>query len=204
MVERSVGSSRRAPYRLGCAALIAAASTFALCGSTPLLADDLVHSTYLLGIHQGSGLSDAAEALGDGGYELSDGTWVSFKKWYDGGWKDLFVDLLTQLGDDYGVLWGVSTGERGEKYTIDPSLKLGIIVQAHPKPNSTLSLTVTSTLGGSLTELPCQADYGDIGGIQTVNCRLAASPLPPEDTLKYLVKADPNRLSVRVTYSASF
>ena len=163
-----------------------------------------MHSTYLLGIHQGSGLSDAAEALGDGGYELSDGTWVSFKKWYDGGWKDLFVDLLTQLGDDYGVLWGVSTGERGEKYTIDPSLKLGIIVQAHPKPNSTLSLTVTSTLGGSLTELPCQADYGDIGGIQTVNCRLAASPLPPEDTLKYLVKSDPNRLSVRVTYSASF
>ncbi len=31
------------------------------------------------------------------------------------------------------------------------------------------------------------ADYGDIGGVQRVNCRLAATELEPKETLKYLL-----------------
>ena len=75
-----------------------------------------------------------------------------------------------------------------------------------PAPSliTTLSLTVSGIFGGRLTESPCEADYGDIGGIQTVNCRLAASVLAPEETLKYLMNAAPNRLSLSLSFSGSF
>ena len=33
---------------------------------------------------------------------------------------------------------------------------------------------------------PCTADYGAIGGVQAVNCRLAASQLDPAETLRHL------------------
>lgn len=158
----------------------------------------------IVDLYQGTSLSALARGLGVGGYELQDGTWVSFEKWYHANWIDLHADFLTELADDFGVLWGVGTGEWAPKYRIDPSLKLGIITQAHPRANATLSLTATTTLGGSLTELPCIADYGDIGGVQSVNCRLAAGELPPAETLKYLVKADPTRLYVALTYRANF
>lgn len=39
-----------------------------------------------------------------------------------------------------------------------------------------------------LTERACTADCGDIGGIQRVNCRLAASALLPEETLRYRMR----------------
>lgn len=172
--------------------------------AAPVTASAHDRSISLVDLHQGSALSDMAHALGIGGYELQDGTWVSFDKWYHADWIDLHADFLTQLDDDFGVLWGLGTGEWAEKYRIDPSLKLGIISQAHPLPNAVLSLTATTTLGGSLRELPCVADYGAIGGIQQVNCRLAAGVLPPAETLKYLVNADPSRLSVSVAYRANF
>jgi hypothetical protein len=149
-------------------------------------------------------LSDLAGSLGDGGYELSDGTWVSFRNWYDSDWVDFRVELLTQLSDNFGVLWGASTGEWGEKYTIEPSLRLGFVSQVQPRPNASLSLTVTTTIGGRLFERPCEADYGEIGGIQPVNCRLAASLLQPEETLQYLLNVDPNRFNITLSYAASF
>jgi len=185
--------------------------------SSPCLAQDA--SISLVSVTQGSSLSETARSLSNGsyefrddgtlvpvsGYELQDGTWVSFEKWYRTDWVGLQIDFLTQFNDDLGLLWGLGTGERGEKYTIDPSLKVGLVAQAHPQPNSTVSLTVTSILGGRLNELPCIADYGDIGGgEQEVNCRLAATRMPPEETLKYLVKADPSRLYIALGYRANF
>lgn len=160
-------------------------------------------TTSLIDIHLGSGLSDTASALGIGGYELQDGTWVSFQSWYHTDWPDLHVQLLTQVSPDSGVLWGFSTGESGPKYRIDPGFTLGYITQTHPKPNNTVSLSVTTNLGGSLTELPCEADYGELG-TYTANCRLAASELSPKDSLKYLVKADPARLHLSLSFRASF
>jgi hypothetical protein len=173
-----------------------------LFGVTPARAQE--PATYLLDINQGSGLTLAVQSLENGSYELSDGTKVSFVQWYHTDWVDVRIDMLTQLSDNFGILWGVSTGERGEKFSIEPSLKLGMIAQAQPRPNSTLSLSVTTTLFGRLTEYPCQADYGDIGGMQTVNCRLAASMLAPKDTLQYLLNAEPDRLSISLSYSAHF
>jgi hypothetical protein len=167
-------------------------------------AQEITFPTHLIDIAQGSALSDTAKSLGTGGYELSDGTWVSLAKWYHTDWPDTYVEMLTQLGDDFGILWGFSTGEAGEKYTIDPSLRLGFIAQAHPSSNAVLSLSVRSILWGDLTEQTCEGDYGEIGGVQTVNCRLAASLLPPEETLQYLADAEPSRLHISLSYSASF
>ncbi len=169
-----------------------------------VLAQDLLRSTYILGIRQGSPLAGITDGVRNGGYELADGTWISFDPWYRNDWRAVFIDMLTQTSDDFGIMWTLGTGERGEKYVIDPSLMLGFIAQVHPKPNSTLSLTVTTTFGGGLTELPCVADYGAIGGIQTVNCRLAATVIPPAETLQYLLKGDVSKLSVRLTFGASF
>jgi hypothetical protein len=160
-------------------------------------------TTSLVDIHQGSPLSDKARGLGDGGYELQGGSWVSFNQWYHANWVDMHVDLLTQITPDAGILWGFGTGEQGEKYRIAPSLKLGFLTQTHPNPNSTLSLSVTSTIGGALSEKPCVADYGDLGSY-SVNCRLAAGEAAPEETLKYLVNATPERLHLWLNYRVTF
>ncbi len=170
----------------------------------PARAQDFYPANYFVDIHQGSELSDQAAELADGGYELSDGTWVSFAEWYHTDWQDIRFEMMTQFTPDFGLLWGGSTGERGEKYTIDPSISLGFVAQVRTGPSSALSMTFRTIFAGELTEKTCEADYGDIGGIQTVNCRLAASILAPEETLEYLVNADPNRLHIALTYSVTF
>ena len=182
---------------------------------SPAFAQELNVAIHLIDMAQDSELSGTAAGLADGwydaveqsrvaGYELADGTPVSFAGWYHTDWPDTRVDMLTQVGDDFGLLWGFSTGERGEKYTIDPSLRLGFVAQAHPTANSVLALTVRGIAWGDLNEQPCEGDYGDIGGVQTVNCRLAATFLAPEETLQYLAHAEPNRLHISLSYSASF
>ncbi|WP_246800724.1 hypothetical protein [Mesorhizobium amorphae] len=160
--------------------------------------------TSLLDIQQGSELTAVAGRLGQGGYELSDGTWVSFDKWYRSKWIDMRFEMLTKLSDDFGLLWGASSGQRAKKVRIDPGMKLGFIVQKRPTPSTTLSLIVSTILGGNLTEQPCTAKYGDIGGVQTVNCRLAASRLPPADTLKHLINVHPSRLRLRLWFRGQF
>eukprot|EP01036_Dinobryon_divergens_P058219 gene58219-77686_t len=132
--------------------------------SAPAAAQEAGNSIALIDLHQGGGLSETAARLGDGGYELSDGTWQSFAQ----------------------------------------CLILGLITQVHPRPNSTLSLTVTTTWFGHMSERPCEADYGSEFGVQTANCRLAANQMKPEETLKYLVNADPSRLKLTLSYHASF
>ncbi|MGX5851780.1 hypothetical protein ACWGTO_32845, partial [Mesorhizobium sp. PL10] len=76
--------------------------------------------TSLVGIHQGSELTEAARRLGQGGYELRDGTWVSLDKWFHSSWIDMRFEMLTQLSDDFGLLWSASTGQRAEKLRIEP------------------------------------------------------------------------------------
>ncbi|GLR46208.1 hypothetical protein GCM10007880_67260 [Mesorhizobium amorphae] len=160
--------------------------------------------TSLLDIKQGSELTAVAGHLGRGGYELSDGTRVSFEKWYRSKWIDMRFEMLTKLSDDFGVLWGASSGQRAKKVRIDPAMELGFIVQKRPTPSTTLSLIISSILGGTLTEQPCTANYGDIGGVQTVNCRLAASRLPPADTLKQLIHVHPNRFRLSLRFKGQF
>lgn len=163
-----------------------------------------IESTYLIDLHQGSFLSDKASRLRSGGYDLSDGRYQSFNKWYRTKWKDVSAAWMTQVTPDFGVIYGFSSGERGEKYTIQPSLKLGFVAHKLVSEHTHFTLRATTMVGGRLREKSCVADYGDIGGVQAVNCRLAATLLPPAETLGYLMDEDPDRHQVFMTLTINF
>lgn len=151
----------------------------------------LLDNAALVAISAGSPLSDMVRKLGSGGYELADGKFQSFAGWYDSRWRELNVTFLTELDQGFGLYWGLSSGERGAKYTIAPGAKLGFILQQSLAEDTTVTFSGLFSLWGRLKERPCIADYGEIGGLQQVNCRLAASPLPPSATLDYLLDESP-------------
>lgn len=191
------------PGNVAAAMLVCLASTFV--ASAQVRAQDWIEDTYLIDIRVGSDLSESVRAYSRGGYELSDGTPIQFGNWYSSDWRDLSVTFLTEVNQNFGILWGLSTGEVGEKYRIEPSLKVGLILQTELSPNSMLSFSATALLWGYLKERTCTADYGAIGGIQKVNCRLAATPLPPKDTLDYLFEENPaDQLQIQIRYAFNF
>lgn len=149
-------------------------------------------ATYFVELQQGSELSRLASGLRGGGYELSGGASVKFNSWYKADWVDTRLGWMTLLTPDVGLTFGFSTGERGEKYEIQPSLRLGLLAQRSIGKGTLLSFRASTTVGGQLRERTCTADYGAIGGMQKVNCRLAASTLAPEDTLQYLMNRQPH------------
>lgn len=154
-------------------------------------ADVLLESTHLIGVSLGSDLSSIPNSVRPKGYELSGGAEVSFDAWYRDRIPNLQIDFITEITPDFGFLWGVGTGEYGEKYQIDPSLRLGFLYTRPVGGNGVLSMRLTTRVGGRLRERTCTADYGDIGGVQRVNCRLAATPLEPSETLQYLWNEKP-------------
>jgi len=161
--------------------------------------------THIVDVRMGGKLSDAASRLKIGGYELSDGEPVRFSGWYTSHWRDAEATWMTQVDDNFGIYWGLGTGERAEKYEIEPSFKFGFILRTEISRSSALVFSATTKIGGWLREDSCTADYGDIGGTQTVNCRLAASALRPAETLRYLAKeAPPDRYEVILRYTFRF
>lgn len=164
-----------------------------------------LEDTHLIDVRFGSTLSQTVHQYTNGGYELSDGTYVDFEHWYSSKWRDLSFTVMTEVNQNFGLFWGLSTGERGPKYEIRPALKIGLLLQKRLSPQSVVSFSAITLIGGNLTEKPCVADYGQIGGIQAVNCRLAASTLPPKDTLNYMFdKSYPNRTQLRINYRWAF
>jgi len=162
-------------------------------------------ATYLLEAQQGSRLSDKVDSVRGGGYDSSSGNWIGFERWYSTKRRDMHMAWLTQLSPSWGLIWGVSTGERGEKYLIGSSAKIGFAYHAKLAPRSYLSVRATTIVGGRLKETPCTADYGEIGGVQRVNCRLAASFLPPGETLQHLFDEKPfNKDTFFVQYTRHF
>jgi hypothetical protein len=145
----------------------------------------IFEKTYLVELIQGSELTKVVRDTQRYGFESARGDWVSFKGWYSSNWTASQITFMTELSPTLGLLWGFGTGEYGEKYSIDPSLKLGFIWRQEISKTSNLSFRATTTLGGRLREKPCTADYGEIGGMQQVNCRMAASTLSPTSTLQY-------------------
>jgi len=149
-------------------------------------ATSLLEETHLINVTLGSDLSSIPSSARSEGYELSGGASISFDDWYQVRTPDLRLEFLTEIRSDLGFIWGFGTGEYGEKYRIDPSLKIGLLYTAPVGDNGLFSLRVTTRIGGHLRERACTADYGEIGGVQRVNCRLAATPLEPRETLQYL------------------
>jgi hypothetical protein len=161
--------------------------------------------TQLIDVRDDNSLSATAGSLGRGGYTLSDGSPVLLRDWYSSDWKDISFTFLTEVSRNFGVYWGFSTGERGDKYEIEPGLKIGFIYLAEVSDRGTISLSATGIVGGYLREGTCQADYGDIGGVQQVNCRLAATVLQPSDTLDYLARESPaDQIRINLLYSFRF
>lgn len=174
-------------------------------GAAPARAYDVLDRTFLVGIRQGSRLSDEVARLGRGGYELSGGGAVDFRSWYGQRWTEMRADFMSQITERFGLLWGVSSGEWGAKYRIAPGFKVGAILQTEITRTSSLSISFTTTLGGRLREKTCMADYGDIAGVQQVNCRLAASTLTPADSLKYVLNMrPPDHTWLGLQYQARF
>lgn len=173
--------------------------------SKSLLAQPFIENTHLVDVRVGAGLSEKVRKYSIGGYELSGGSSVRFKDWYSTDWSDLSFTLTTEINNNFGIYWGLSTGEIGLKYRIQPSLKIGFILLSELSQNSIVSLSATTILGGFLKEDTCTADYGAIGGIQTVNCRLAASVLPPAETLQFLFDdPPPERIQLTLRYNRTF
>ena len=162
-------------------ALLGAGLLAALLSPVPASASD----THLLDVYLGSYRSDQVRAVSTGSFELADGEVVSFEDWYSPTFPDLTVLMLTELTDDLGLVWGVSLGERGEKYRIDPALHLGLTWQVRLSDRATLSASLRTMIGGRLRERSCSADYGTFG-VAEVNCRLAATLMAPEETLNYM------------------
>lgn len=149
--------------------------------------------------------SGRADELSFGSGLLQDGSRYSFDRWYSSDWVDLRFTFATAVTNQFGIYWGLGTGERGGKYLIEPSLKVGFLYVEPLDRQSQLSFSLSVVLGGYLKEQSCQADYGAIGGVQTVNCRMAGSILPPEETLQYLLNDPPtDQLSLSLRYERQF
>lgn len=142
--------------------------------------------TFLMDVYTGSARSALVKAAARGGYELADGTPLRFEAWYTPRLPDISVVFLTEVSGSFGLIWGLSTGEHGEKYRIAPAVNLGLILQQELFPNAVLTFSATTTIGGRLSERTCTADYGIFGTAQ-VNCRLAATDMRPDETLSYLL-----------------
>jgi hypothetical protein len=168
---------------------------------TPWPAAEQNH-THLLELVQGSPLSSTVSLLREGSLTLADGRIVPLSSYYSTHWTDARVTWLTTLSQNLGFIWGGSTGEKGDKYRIAPSLKFGFIYNVDLTPKTGFSVTATTIRGGRLKEKPCLVDYGPIRGEVEANCRLAASQMPPEETLQYLLDVPPfNKNRVVFTYS---
>lgn len=168
-------------FKALCVALLAALGV-----SGPARASEF--GSDLLDFRIGGRFSSVAQRLALGGYELAQGEYVSFDQWYTPRMREISVQFLTAVAPDLGVTWGFGTGERGAKYRIQPSLQIGFIYQKEVFPNGWLSFIFDGVIGGNFSEKTCVADYGAIGGIQTVNCRYAAEPIAPSETLKFMEK----------------
>ena len=161
--------------------------------------------TMLIDINYGTSLSRSIREYSDDGFELSDGTPVIFGDWYDAEWRDFHITFMTPLRRNTALIWGFGTGESGGQYEIDPSFRVGMAHIFNLTDLSVLRFSGSMVVGGYLTEKPCTADYGAIGGVQSVNCRLAASAMRPSDTLDYLIRQRPeDQIRISLMYEFEF
>lgn len=171
---------------------------YSIGAATPSLADELTlewpsatPATKLVGLVQGGDLSDLVKKVRNQSYELQDGRVISMDKWYQTDWVDLKLTLLTEVNQNLGILWGFGTGEMAPKYKIEPSIQLGFLYTRTIMRGTTLSFRLSQRFGGGLIENTCLASYGVVSEeLEPVNCRLAASELPPSETLQYLLNRE--------------
>ncbi len=171
-----------------------------------LAAQTFFEDMQLVNIEVG-GLSSIARSMQNGSGGLSNGSRYSFDRYYrsDIPIPDLRFTMLSPITSDFGIIWGFGTGESGDKYRIDPSLQVGFLYIQPLRDNEWLSLSVTTRLWGYFSEKSCTANYGAVGGIQTVNCRMADSLMAPSETLEYLEdRAPEDQFTLSLRYQLRF
>jgi hypothetical protein len=167
--------------------------------------EDMWNATAVIEMKQGSNLSSRMSYFRGEKYELASGAAQNITNWYQPNFSDIRITYLTKIDNEFGVIWGFSIGERAQKYSIDPSIKLGLAFHHDLDKSSSVSFRLTSILGGRLRESACTADYGSIGGVQQVNCRMAASSIEPSQTLQYLFNERPyNYNTMWLRYALKF
>ncbi|WP_302174538.1 hypothetical protein [uncultured Hydrogenophaga sp.] len=199
-----------APFRLFPCCLPAIAAAW-MCAAPAqafevLAAPEARLSTRLFDVTVRSELSQKVRGFRDQSYELSAGAVAPLEDWYrPRTLPDTVFRFLTPFGPDNGLVWGFGTGERGRKYRIDPSIHVGWAHQTWLSPRTRVGLQVSAQIGGRMRERTCTADYGEIGGVAAVNCRLAATEMPPEQTLAFLSNTGPERrIRLNLSFSHSF
>ena len=171
-----------------------------LLATTQASAQDWLEDTTLANLNVGFGHSAMVQAVSFESYELEGGGIQKLYEWYSGNRRNLKAVFATSTGENSSLFWGFSTGEAGEKYKIAPSAIVGFKRVEAIGNNWTLSVSIMTTFGGYLKEYPCTAYY-TLGGLQEVNCRYAASPIPPEETLDLLWDEPPvSRLDVGIFF----
>ncbi|MDU8945062.1 hypothetical protein [Ovoidimarina sediminis] len=184
--------------------LLSACACLCLLSAQPAPADTFAEGLTLVSVDVGglSSLASSYEILSGG---LSDGSRYSFDRYYASDYQDIRFTMLSPVSETFGILWGFGTGERGNKYRIDPSLKIGFVLTEPITKNEWVSLSVSTVIGGYFREEACTADYGAIGGVQRVNCRMADSILPPSETLEYLENRPPeDQVFISLRYHLRF
>jgi hypothetical protein len=192
-----VGLSTSIPKIVGCTVLMAAHCALAHGFS--------LDNTHILSVQQGSYLSDKMRGITTSGFELQNGNWQSFDKFYRVKWTDTSIKLLTQATPKLGIIWGLSTGEQSKRHQIDPSLTLGFHYLHPVSRQSYFTTNFQYKFGGHLRESACVADYGEVMGTHQVNCRLAHTMLSPQETLAYLMREKPmDQLNLQIKWSYQF
>jgi hypothetical protein len=189
-----------------CAKLWLACASGLLWSSDQVVAQTFFEEMQLVSIDVG-GLSSLARSMQNGSGGLSDGSRYSFDRYYstDIPIPDVRFTMLSPITSDFGILWGFGTGESGDKYRIDPSFQIGFLYIEPLGDNEWLSLSVSTRLWGYFREKPCTANYGTVGGIQTVNCRMADSSMAPSETLDYLEERAPqDQFNISLRYQLRF
>lgn len=159
----------------------------------------------LFEIYQGGQRSHDIASVRRATYELSDGSVKRFDSWYRPSWVNMRVSWIANMNANWGLIWGITTGERAPKYTIYPGVIVGATYRYALSSSSYFNFQLQSVLAGEIREKSCIANYGEIGGIQPVNCRLASTQLPPEETLQYLMNKDSGeRIKIYIKYEKSF
>jgi hypothetical protein len=182
-----------------------AALLCAMSNAAPASALDLLENTRLSNARIGSSFDSLLRKTARGGYELQNGQSLSFGDWYDSERQAIELAFETQLTPGSWLTWGFSTGERGEKYQIQPSLLLGYERTWALEKNAFLTFGISARFGGRLKEDPCEATYSLAVAPTKVNCRLAATTLRPDETLDYLWDEPPsNQFQMRAGYIVYF
>jgi len=168
-------------------------------------ASPFVAQTQLVGLSFDGMNSGIVRQAAASGFELSSGAVVDLSAWYSPRLPNLTAVFSTEIRPGLSMIWGGSLGESGAKYSLGPSGVIGFSMRRPVGRNAQIVLQAHGKFGGALTETPCVGDYGALGGVQTVNCRLAASALPPAQTLGYLWNLPAAmQATVKLTYEWRF